>query len=67
MRVFYIQMERVNSAQMHLGRWDFVEAYMFTFAVVDAVAIATHLRSGALLWLLATCFCSFVLLISFTT
>ena len=49
-------MELVNSAPMQLGRWGFVEASMFMFTVADTVAIATHLRSSALLWLLASCF-----------
>ena len=49
-------MELVNSAPMLLGRWGFVEASMFMFTVADTVAIATHLRSSALLWLLASCF-----------
>ena len=40
---FNLQMERVNSAQMQLGRWDCVEASMFTFTVVDTVAITTAL------------------------
>ena len=50
-------MERVNSAQMQLGRWDFIEACMFMFAVADTVAMAaTHvLRSSAVLRLLASC------------
>ena len=49
-------MELVNSAPMQLGRWGFVEASMFMFTVADTVAIATHLRSSALLWMLASCF-----------
>ena len=53
---YHIQIERVNLAQVQLGRWDFVEASMFTFTVVDTVAISTNLRSSALLWLLASCF-----------
>ena len=62
-------MELVNSAPMQLGRWGFVEASMFMFTVAETVAIATHLRSSALLWLLASCFvlCIFVLLISLAT
>ena len=62
-------MELVNSAPMQLGRWGFVEASMFMFTVADTVAIATHLHSSALLWLLASCFvlCIFVLLISLAT
>lgn len=44
-------MERVNSVQMQLGRWDFAEA--FRFAIADKVSIATHLLLRALLrWLL---------------
>ena len=53
---YRIQMERVNSAQMQLGRWDCVEASMFIFTIVDTVATATHLRSSALLRLLSSCF-----------
>ena len=53
----YIQMERVKSALMQLGRWDFIHTSMTMFTVADTVAIATHLlRSSALLWLLASFF-----------
>ena len=43
-----------TSAQMHLGRWDFVGASKFT--VADDVTIATHLRGSALLWMFTFCF-----------
>ena len=46
-----------TSAQMHLGRWDFVEAFRST--VADKVAIATTLFSrsstSTLLWLFTSC------------
>ena len=49
----HIQLEWTNS-QVQLGHWDFVEACMLMFTVADTVvAIAIHLRSSALLWLLA--------------
>ena len=62
-------MELVNSAPMQLERCGFVEASMFMFTVADTVAIATRLRSSALLCLLASCFvlCIFVLLIARAT
>ena len=62
-------MDLVNSAPMQLGRWGFVEVSMVMFTIADTVAIATYLRSSALLWLLASCFvlCIFVLLISLAT
>ena len=62
-------MELVNSAPIQLGRWGFVEASMLMFTVADTVAIATNLRSSALLWLLASYFvlCIFVLLLSLAT
>ena len=41
-------MERVDSAQMQLGSWVSLEASMLMFTVADAAAIATHLRSSAL-------------------
>ena len=53
---YHIQMERVDSAQMQLGRWDFVEASMLMFPVAYTVAIATLLGSNGLLWLLASYF-----------
>ena len=49
-------MERVNSAQMQLERWDFVEASTLMFTVANTIAIVSNLRSSAKLWLLASRF-----------
>ena len=54
---YHIQTKRANSAQMQLGRGDFVQASMFVLTVANRVTIATHLpSSSALLWMLASCF-----------